>query len=113
MKVIHSQPQNREMIHFTDLRSLSLIPEFEAAKTNEETVKKIITLSFHSLLTTKYMKLQEADKIPLSKRLLNANFKLCCNLGIGAVPAGGKDLGITGMLKMKLSRHVTVMWINI
>lgn len=59
------------------------------------------------------MKLQEADKIPLSKRLLNANFKLCCNLGIGAAPAGGKDLGITGMLKMKLSRHVTVMWINI
>lgn len=36
------------------------------------------------------------------------NCKLPYNLEIGAIPAGEKDLGITGMLKMKLSRHAPV-----
>lgn len=41
------------------------------------------------------------------------NCKLPYNLEIGAISAGEKDLGITGMLKMKLSRHAPVRWINI
>lgn len=77
MSVIHSQPQNREIVSFTDFSSLHLRPDFslKQEKQTKKQLKKYITLSSQPLLTTKYTKLQEANNIPSSNRLLNANFK--------------------------------------